>query len=187
MRMLQPLIARVKERLGSVVYAVEDTEQGSLARCAVEALRRRGWTAAAAESLTGGMIASALVDVPGASRVLKGAMVTYQEETKTLLAGVPAEMIDRYGVVSEPVAGAMAEGARARLDTDIAVSATGLAGPDGGTEETPVGTVFIGVATRERTRVIPLRLAGSRMRIRTLAMKHALHALWVEATGEVCP
>ena len=111
-------------------------------------------------------------------------MVTYQEEAKTLLAGVPGKMIRDHGVVSEPVARAMAEGARARLDTDIAVSATGLAGPDGGTEETPVGTVFIGVATREKTRVIPLRLAGSRMRIRTLAMKHALHALWEEATRE---
>lgn len=85
------------------------------------------------------MIASALVEVPGASQVVKGGFVTYQSVSKTMLLGVPAEMIDRYDVVSAEVARAMAQGARERLGVDIAVSATAWPGPDGGTPERPGG------------------------------------------------
>ena len=128
------------------------------------------------------MISAALVDVPGASSVVRGGLVTYQTDTKTLLAGVPAELIAEKDVVSAEVACAMAEGTRTRLGVDIAVSATGLAGPDGGTADKPVGTVFVGVSTREMTRAIPLALTGNRTRIRTLDMKHALNALRREAS-----
>ena len=96
---------------------------------------------------------------------------------KALLAGVPAELIDTCNVVSAEVAEAMARGTRERLGVDIAVSATGLAGPGGGTPERPVGTVYLGLSTREKTWHIPLRLTGDRMRIRTLAVKHALDAV----------
>lgn len=179
--LLPPLIAEVQRRLGKVIYAIGEDDQGSLAKSAVAALRARGWTCAACESLTGGMISAALVGVPGASAVVRGGLVTYQTDTKTLLAGVPADLIDQHDVVSAEVAKAMAEGTRERLDVDVAVSATGLAGPDGGTPEKPVGTVFIGVATAQGSRVIPLALSGSRSRIRTLAMKHAVNALRLEA------
>ncbi|MBE5804369.1 MAG: competence/damage-inducible protein A [Clostridiales bacterium] len=179
--LLLPLLEEVRTRLGDVIYAVEENDAGSLARCAVEALKRRGWTIATAESLTGGLMASSMVEIPGASCVVKGGFVTYQTESKTLLTGVPAELIDRHGVVSAEVARAMAEGARERLGTDVAISATGLAGPDGGTPETPVGTVFVGLATAEATRVLPLRLTGDRTRIRTLTMKHAMYAVLKEA------
>lgn len=179
--LLPPLIAEVQSRLGEVIYAIEPDDSGSLAKSAITALKARGWTCAACESLTGGMIAAALVEVPGASAVVRGGLVTYQTDTKTLLAGVPAEVIEAHDVVSAQVAAAMAEGTRARLGVDVAVSATGLAGPDGGTPEKPVGTVFIGVATARGTRVIPLALSGSRSRIRTLAMKHAVNALRREA------
>lgn len=175
--LLLPLIDEVKTRLGNVIYAVEENDGGSLARSAVEALKQRGWTISACESLTGGMMLSALVDVPGSSQVVRGGLVTYQTDTKTLLCGVPEELIARCGVVSEEVARAMAEGVRAQLDTDIAISATGLAGPDGGTEDKPVGTVFVGIATRSKTDVLALRLTGSRERIRTLTMKHAINAV----------
>ena len=121
------------------------------------------------------------MNVPGASSVVRGGFVTYQTDTKTLLAGVPADVIDRCGVVSAEVARAMAEGTRTRLGVDIAVSATGLAGPGGGTEERPVGTVFLGIATAEGVRAIPLHLSGNRERIRTLAMKNALDAVRREA------
>ena len=84
---------------------------------------------------------------------------------------------EKYDVVSAEVAYAMAEGARKRLGTDIAISATGLAGPDGGTPEKPVGTVFVGISTAGKTEVLPLRLNGDRMRIRTLTMKHAMNAV----------
>lgn len=179
--LLDPLTEEIRRRLGEVVYAVEADDQGSLARCAVEAARARGWTVTTCESLTGGLIAATLVGVPGASAVVKGGLVTYQTVTKTMLADVPAEVIDRFDVVSAEVARAMAEGARARVQADVALSATGLAGPDGGTPDKPVGTVYVGVATPRGTRVLPLRLTGDRMRIRTLTVKHALHALMEEA------
>jgi len=183
--LLPPLVAQVQDRLGDVIYTVEEDDRGSLARTAVEALKQRGWTCATCESLTGGMISSALVGVPGASSVMRGGLVTYQTDTKTLLAGVPAEVIGRYDVVSAQVAVEMARGTRERLGVDIAVSATGLAGPDGGTEEKPVGTVFVGVATAEDAWAVPLALTGNRERIRTLTMKHALNQLTREAAKRV--
>ncbi len=175
--LLTPLIGQVQARLGSVIYAVEEDDRGSLAKSAVEALKARRWTVAACESLTGGLISAALVDIPGASQVVRGGLVTYQTDTKTLLAGVPAEVIDARGVVSAEVAMAMAQGTRERLGVDVAVSATGLAGPDGGTPECPVGTVYIGVAAAAGVHAIPLHLTGKRERIRTLAMKHAVNAI----------
>lgn len=179
--LLDPLIAQVCSRLGDVIYAVEEDDQGSLAKSAVEAMKARGLTCAACESLTGGLISANLVNVPGASAVVRGGFVTYQTDTKTLLAGVPAALIDEKGVVSAEVAMAMAEGTRRKLGVDIAVSATGLAGPDGGTEDCPVGTVYIGVATAEGARALHLQLSGDRDRVRTLAMKHAVNAIRVEA------
>ncbi|MGN0793300.1 MAG: competence/damage-inducible protein A [Aristaeellaceae bacterium] len=175
--LLPPLLAQVQERLGDVIYAIEEDDRGSLAKSAVEAMKALGWTCATCESLTGGMIVSAMVGVPGASSVVRGGLVTYQTDTKTLLAGVPAEVIAQYDVVSAEVAREMARGTREKLGVDIAVSATGLAGPDGGTAEKPVGTVFVGVATREKVWALPLSLTGNRERIRTLTMKHALNAL----------
>lgn len=181
--LLIPLIHQVQERLGSVIYAIEEDDKGSLAKSAVEALTARGWTCATCESLTGGLISANLVNISGASSVIRGGFVTYQTDTKTLLAGVPAELIEEKNVVSAEVAMAMAEGTRRALGTDIAVSATGLAGPGGGTPERPVGTVFLGVSTQEKTFAIPLRLTGDRDRIRTLAMKNAVNAVRLEALG----
>lgn len=181
--LLEPLLAEVKRRLGSVIYAIEEDDSGSLAKTAVGLLKQRGWTVATAESLTGGMICATLVDVPGASSVVRGGFVTYQTDTKTVLLGVPAEVIEEHDVVSAEVARNMAQGARERLGVDVAVSATGLAGPDGGTPERPVGTVYLGISTKEKTYAIRLQLTGNRGRIRTLAMKNAVNALRLEALG----
>ena len=175
--MLTPLLAEVRGRLGDVIYDIREDDGGSLAESAVKVLKSKGLTVATCESLTGGLIASGLVEIPGASSVVRGGLVTYQTDTKTLLAGVPAELIEKHGVVSAQVAAAMAEGARRLLGTDIAVSATGLAGPDGGTEETPVGTVFVGVASAKGTRTLHLLLKGNRARVRTVTMKHAVNAV----------
>lgn len=180
--LLQPLLTEVQARLGNVIYAIEEDDHGSLAKTAIERLRAQQMTCATCESLTGGMIAASLVDIPGASQVFRAGLVTYQTDTKTLLADVPAEIIERFGVVSEETACAMAQGTRARLGVDIAISTTGLAGPDGGTPECPVGTVCVGVSTRDGTRALRLSLSGSRERVRTLAMKHALHLLITAAT-----
>ena len=179
--LLPPLLAEVRKRLGSVIYAIEEDDSGSLAKSAVEAMKARGWTVATAESLTGGLISATLVNVPGASSIVRGGFVTYQTDTKTVLLGVPAETIEEHDVVSAEVAVAMAKGARERLGVDIAVSATGLAGPDGGTPDKPVGTVFLGVSTAERTYPIRLQLTGDRARIRTLTMKNAINAVRLEA------
>lgn len=180
--LLQPLVDEVCHRLGDVVYAVRDDDQGSLAVSAISALKKRGWMIATCESLTGGLIGATLVEVSGASAVVKGGLITYMSEAKTLLAGVPAEMIDEYDVVSSQVAMSMAQGTRERLGVDIAVSATGLAGPGGGTPERPVGTVFLGISTANGTRAIPLHLSGDRARIRTLTVKHALNEVRKEAS-----
>ncbi len=179
--LLAPLLETVQARLGDKIYAIEQDDRGSLAQSCVSALKARHWRVATCESLTGGMIASSLVAIPGASEVVRGGLVTYQTDTKTLLAGVPAQLIADCGVVSAEVARAMAAGARERLGVDIAVSATGLAGPDGGTPACPVGTVYLGLSTEAETRALRLDLSGDRERIRTLTMKHALNAVRLEA------
>lgn len=140
---------------------------------AIAALKSRGWTVATCESLTGGLICATLVDVPGASAVVRGGLITYQTDTKTLLAGVDADLIDAHGVVSAEVAKAMAEGTRIRLGVDIAVSATGMASP-GGPEEPPAGTVFLGVSTAEDTRAVALNLTGDRQEIRKQTVERAI-------------
>lgn len=147
------------------------------ATTAIAALKERGWTCATCESLTGGLICATLVNVPGASAVVRGGLVTYQTDTKTLLAGVPAELIDAHGVVSAPVAKAMAEGTRVRLGVDVAVSATGLAGPDGGTPDCPVGTVFVGVSTADETKALHLVLTGDRASVRQQTVERAIEAI----------
>lgn len=115
----------------------------------IAGLSAGGKTLATAESCTGGLIASTLTDIPGSSAVFLRGYVTYSNEAKTDLLGVPAEMIAEHGAVSEPVAAAMALGALERSGADHSIAVTGIAGPGGGSEEKPVGTVFIAIATRD--------------------------------------
>ena len=143
----------------------------------VARLKELGMTVSSAESCTGGLIASMIVDVPGASAVFPGGAVTYAERVKTELLGVPAALIEEKGVVSEEVAAAMAEGACRRFKTDAAVSVTGLAGPTGGSEEVPVGRVFIGIATASKTVVFREDLSGDREAIRRGATERAIRYL----------
>lgn len=143
----------------------------------VALLAERGLTLSTAESCTGGMIASAIVDVPGASAVFAGGAVTYTEAVKTSLLGVPEDVIRERGVVSRDVAALMAEGARRRLGTDLAVSTTGAAGPGGGTPEAPVGRVYIGVALESKTVVFREDIPGDREAVRRGATKKAIRYL----------
>ena len=121
---------RLCERLGSYVYAVntDGTSQSCLENTVVELLAQRGLTVSAAESCTGGLIAKRLTDVPGASAVLNMSFVTYSNEAKHRLLGVPMEILDRYGAVSEQVARAMAEGVRRFSGSSVGVGVTGIAG-----------------------------------------------------------
>ena len=131
-------------------------------------------TLGTAESLTGGMIAASVAGVSGASAVLMGGVVSYDARVKHELLGVEQQIIDTVGVVSEPCARQMALGARAALKVDVAVSATGIAGPTGGTPETPVGTVFIGVAWAGGVKVDECHFEGDRQAVREQAAAHAL-------------
>ena len=142
-------------------------------RC-YEALKARGVTFAAAESCTGGLIAKRLTDVAGASAAFLGGVVSYTNAVKAGVLGVPRDLLEQYGPVSEPVARAMAEGVRRLTGSDLSVSVTGLAGPDGDDRGNPVGTVYLGLSLPGETLVRRLALGGDRPRIRLLAASNAL-------------
>lgn len=133
-----------------------------------------GKTLVTAESLTGGGIGAAITAVSGASAVYKGGIISYTNEVKNKLLGVPREILDAHGAVSAPVAKAMAEGARKALEADIAVSVTGLAGPSGDEYGNPVGTVFIGYSDERNTAVRHFVFSGSREEVRGRTIRAAL-------------
>ena len=135
----------------------------------------QGKTLVTAESLTGGGIGAALTCVSGASAVYKGGIISYTNAVKHNLLGVPEEILNQYGAVSEPVAKAMAEGARKALEAGIAVSVTGLAGPTGDEFGNPVGTVFIGYSDSGTTVVKHCLFSGDRESIRNQTIKAALN------------
>ena len=162
-------------RAGRAVYG--EGRNLTLAAAVVNALRAAGQTVACAESLTGGMLASKLVDVPGASSVLGEAYVTYSNEAKMRLLGVSKDTLRQFGAVSAQCAREMAEGARLAAGADFALSTTGIAGPDGGTPEKPVGLVYVGVASTSGCEVQELHLRGERDWIRELTCVNALNAL----------
>ena len=135
----------------------------------------QGKTLVTAESLTGGGIGAALTSVSGASAVYKGGIISYTNAVKHNLLGVPEEILNQYGAVSEPVAKAMAEGARKALEADIAVSVTGLAGPTGDEFGNPVGTVFIGYSDSGTAVVKHCLFSGDRESIRNQTIEAALN------------
>ena len=134
----------------------------------------QGKTLVTAESLTGGGIGAALTSVSGSSAVYKGGIISYTNAVKNQILGVPREVLDQYGAVSEPVAKAMAEGVRSILDADISVSVTGLAGPGGDEYGNPVGTVFIGYSDADLTEVKRFLFCGDREAIRKQTAEEAL-------------
>jgi len=166
----------VRQRLGVVVFGEGDS---TLADAVGKLLIERRATVATAESCTGGLIAGRLTDVPGSSAYFIQALVTYSNEAKQRLLGIPAELIDAHGAVSEPVARAMAEHCRRLAGTDYALSATGIAGPTGGTATKPVGLVYVGLASAAEVVVRELRLGEnlSRAEIRDRTSKAALNLL----------
>ena len=149
-----------------------------LAARLVTLCRARQLTVTTAESCTGGLVAGAITAIPGASAVLDRGFVTYSNAAKTELLGVPAELFGAVGAVSEAVARGMAAGARLRANADLAVSVTGIAGPDGGSVEKPVGTVWFGLATRNSALLARHQLfTGDRDQIRAASVIVALEFL----------
>ena len=136
--------------------------------------RLQGKTLVTAESLTGGGIGAALTSVSGSSAVYKGGIISYTNEVKHRILGVSMEILDRFGAVSEPVARAMAEGARKLLEADTAISVTGLAGPGGDEYGNPVGTVFIGYSDSHITEVKHCLFNGDRESVRNQTTEEAL-------------
>ena len=177
-------LAAMEERLaallGPAVYARREEE--TLEAVVGRLLAGRGETLATAESCTGGLVAERVTRVPGSSVYFLGGVVSYSDRLKAELLGVPAATIREHGAVSEPVARAMAEGARERLGADWAVAITGVAGPGGGSEEKPVGTVYLAwagpaVEAESGTASRRVRFLGSRERVRALSTQAALEGL----------
>lgn len=163
--------AAVRDELGAACYSDDGR---TLAQIVVESAASAGVRLATAESCTGGMVAAALTSVAGSSAVFLGGVVAYANEVKIAELDVPPGLLAQFGAVSEETARAMAEGARSRLGADIAVAVTGIAGPDGGTADKPVGTVWFAVADESGSRAILKKLVGDRAGIRTRATMSAL-------------
>lgn len=165
----------VRSRISEFVFSEEPAE---LEEVIVAIMKERRLTLSVAESCTGGMLASRLISVPGASDVFERGLVTYSNRAKVELLGVREEVIRSYGAVSEECAQAMAEGVRLLSSTDWGLSVTGIAGPTGGTAEKPVGLVYIGVASPEESKVFRYQFVGDRDENRRRSTWAALVHLW---------
>lgn len=170
---------KIGERLGDYIYS---TSGKTLQQEVVELLRENNKTISAAESCTGGLLSSKITDVSGASQVFNRGIVTYTNIAKIENLNVPRDVLEEYGAVSEQTCRYMAEGVRNVSNTDIGVSITGIAGPTGGTPKKPVGLVYIGLSTKDKTIVKKLMLDGSRDKIRELTCKYVLDQVRRELT-----
>jgi nicotinamide-nucleotide amidase len=161
---------------------VFEAETLTLAQSVLDACRARNWRLATAESCTGGLVAAALTAIAGSSDVVERGLVTYSNEAKTELLGVPPETISAHGAVSSETAAAMAQGAIARAPVSVAISVTGIAGPGGATASKPVGLVVFGLARHDGSCRTECRVfAGDRAQVRRAALRRALEILDVEA------
>ncbi len=169
------MVERIKQSdVGQFIYGVD---VDSLERALVGMLHQKKMTMCTAESCTGGLVAQRMTSISGCSDVFLGGVVSYTNEIKHSALGVSKETLDTYGAVSKECAMEMARGARLNMGADIAVSVTGIAGPTGGTEKTPVGTVFVGLSTKDGESCRALTLSGMRSReyIRTVSASNAIH------------
>jgi nicotinamide-nucleotide amidase len=165
------LASKIEEELEEFVYA---TQADSLEQIVLYYLGMHGATLAVAESCTGGLVAQRLTSISGSSRSFLGGAVVYSDELKTMFAGVPAALIEANGAVSKQVAAALAEGIRGRTGATFGLGVTGIAGPSGGSEEKPVGLVYIAVSDGKQTDVVERRFGNDREHIRAWASQQAL-------------
>ena len=173
-KLIAPAREAAERQLGEAVLGPAET---TIQEAVAELLETHGLTLAVAESCTGGLVGHYLTEVPGISRFLLEDLVTYSNEAKVELLGVPRETIERVGAVSEEVATEMAAGVRRRAGADIGLSTTGIAGPTGGSPQKPVGLVYVGLATDQWARAERLKFVGHRSVIKDRAAKTALNIL----------
>lgn len=171
--LVKPLVKELKQRFGNAVYTTK--EDVTLEEKVVKMLKKQQLTMVTSESCTGGMLASKIINVSGVSEVFKAGLVTYANEAKRELLGVRKKTLKKYGAVSRETAEEMVLGAVSRYDADVAVSVTGIAGPEGGTEEKPVGLVYIGCYVCGELAVYECHFTGTREKIRETTVVTALN------------
>jgi nicotinamide-nucleotide amidase len=171
---LNELASKLADRLGPALFAMNGE---TMEEVVGNLLKSRKETVSVAESCTGGLIGMRLTEIPGSSAYFLQGMVTYSNAAKRQALGVPAATLEKFGAVSSETAKAMAEGMRKVAGTDYAISVTGIAGPDGGSDEKPVGTVYIGYADSQKTKSLHFTLPGDRYLIRWRSSQAALDYL----------
>ena len=171
-KLVKPMVKELKGRFGSHVYTTEDDV--TLEKAVVDLLLANKLTITTVESCTGGLLAARLINVPGVSEVYKSGYITYSNKAKRRLLGIKKNLLSKHGAVSKEIAREMAKGAALLSKADVTVSVTGIAGPDGGTEEKPVGLVYIGCAVCGKVTVEEYHFSGDRAKIRENTVSSAL-------------
>ena len=175
--LINPVVHKIQDKVGKYIYSDDDI---SLEDTVAKILVSKNLTIGVAESCTGGMVSSNLINYPGISSVFMEGCVTYSNEAKMKSLGVKKETLDKFGAVSEETAKEMAEGIAKRHNTNIGLSTTGIAGPEGGSEEKPVGLVYLGIYINGKTMVKRYVFNGNRQQIRLRATKTILNDLRLE-------
>lgn len=174
-KMIKPIVKEFKQRFGVCIYSTKEEE--TLEESVISLLKKHDLSLTTAESCTGGLLAGRLVNVPGVSEVYKQGFITYSDKAKRKLLDVSKSTLKKYGAVSEETVKEMAKGGIFATDSDVCIAVTGIAGPDGGTEEKPVGTVYIGCYMNEKVTVEQYLFKGSRSKIRDYSVVRALDLL----------
>lgn len=170
--LVEPMVKELKKRFGNHIYTCD--ENVTLEQALVDMLKKEGLTISTAESCTGGMVASRLIGVPGVSETYKSGLITYSNKAKRRLLGVKSNTLKEFGAVSEQVAKQMAKGVAKLTGADVTIATTGIAGPDGGSEEKPVGLVYVAVYVKGQTMVRKFQFDGNREKIRQVSTAQAL-------------
>ena len=174
-KMIKPVVKEIKKRFGDYVYSTREEE--TLEMAVVRLLKKLELTVSTAESCTGGLLAARLVNVPGVSDVFREGFITYSNKAKRKILDVGKGTLKKYGAVSEQTAKEMATGGVFATDSDVCIAITGIAGPDGGTEEKPVGLVYIACYLKDKVSVEQYLFKGNREKIREQAVVKALDLL----------
>lgn len=171
-KLIKPVVKELKGRFEEYIYSTED--EVTLEKAVVDLLVANELTVSCAESCTGGMLSARLINVAGVSEVYKSGYITYSNKAKRKILGVKKNLLDKYGAVSKEVAKAMAEGVAEVTKADVAVAITGIAGPDGGTKDKPVGLVYISCNVKGKITVEEYRFTGNRSKVRESSVSAAL-------------